>query len=131
MATWPSIPDLKPRVKRTTRYSTFVFQTDGGVAIRRRIWSSPIYDYQLTYAGLRTGVTVSAPGQGYNGLTEPAALAYLFDVASGAFGIHTYVEPADIGGATRTVRFADDALEVEDDEGAPWWRVTVKLTTEI
>lgn len=131
MATWPSIPDLKPRVKRTTRYSTYVWKSDAGTSIRRRVWSSPVYDYQLTYAGLRTGVTVNAPGQGYHGLTEPAALAYLFDAAAGAFGVHTFVEPTDIGGQARTVRFAEDSLQVEDNEGAPWWSVTVTLTTEI
>jgi hypothetical protein len=131
VATWFSIPDLQPRVIAATRYNTKVFPTDGGTSIRRRVWSSPIHDYRLVYAGLRTGVTVNAPGQGYHGFTEPLALKWLFDTAAGAFGVHTFTEPASLGGQTRSVRFVDDSLEFEDDEGAPWWRVAVTLTTEI
>lgn len=131
MATWPQISDLKPRVTRTTRFSTLTFRTDGGTCVRRRVWSSPIYDYRLEYAGLRTGRTITAAGQGYSGMSEPAALAYLFETAAGSFGTHTYVESTDLGGQSRTVRFAEDSLEVQDDEGAPWWRVAVTLTTEV
>lgn len=128
MATWPTLEGLEPKVKRREiRPDIDIFTSDAGTELRRGTWTGPRYEYDLSYACLRTDVTVSAPGQAYNGMSELGALMYLFSIALGTFGEHAFTEPAALGGATRAVRFKDGSLEVSQEDSDTVWSCSLTL----
>lgn len=112
MATWPTLEGLEPNVKRRQIYATDIFESDGGSEVRHQTYAVPKYEYDLSYACLRTDVIVSASGQAYDGMSELGAFLFLFSSAAGSLGTHTFTEPTSYGGSTRTVRYKDDSLEV-------------------
>lgn len=108
MATWPTFAAREPTARRSRIQKRDVFESASGKEVVRRIWAAPRYRYDLTYNLLRTDVVFSAPGQGYDGMTERAALEWL----AAQSGTHAYVDPVD--GVTRNVRVLEDTLDFEE-----------------
>lgn len=119
-ATFPTIAGATITVKRTPRWSTKVQKATSGKELRSAWQSRPIYEFQVTFEFLRQGVR---PGDGT--YTEAATLIDFYNARKGAWDTFFYTDPHD--GTTRTVRFLDDALELERFTAYHWKSQGIKM----
>ena len=105
-ATFPALPGLDIAVKRTELYSTLVQAGQSGKVLRASFWSTPQYEYELTFNFLRQ--TSFSPMTSYD---ELATLKTFFDSMLGQYGSFNYTDPVD--GVVRLCRFAQDSMDIE------------------
>jgi hypothetical protein len=104
----PSLPGLLPEVERVVTYATTVHATISGKEQRTTWQSTPRKTYRLRYGVLREGVTVSASGAPWHGMSEVAALQSVFDTHKGQWDSFSYTDPLTTSSVT--VRFVEDSV---------------------
>jgi hypothetical protein len=130
LTVWPTFAaqDGSPRV--TPIHNTVVQAAQGGPTFKIDLWpSGGKTRYTFSYNGVQSDATINAPGEDYNGMTELAALRYVFAAVKGRWGRINVVDP--ITGAQVLCELESDELEIEQDEGAPWWAAEVSFLSVI
>lgn len=115
---FPTLPGTKMEVTRTPEWSTKVHRAASGAEQRVGYYSSPLYEFKLSIEVLREGF-----GGGVT--AEASTLSNFFNARQGSLDTFFFVDPLD--GTTRTVRFAEDKLEMERPFSKLWAAKSVKL----
>lgn len=98
-ATFPSFPGLRIDVHRRPIYQTDVITSGSGKEVRASWWSTPRYEYDLSFEILREDTTY----------TEVSTLLAFIAARKGAYEAFNYTDPFD--GATVVCRFKQDAFD--------------------
>lgn len=112
-AMFPSLPGLDIAVKRTIAWSNAKQIGTSGKEQRAAFWSTPRYQYELTFNVLRQ--------IGFSPNTiqdEVAILTGFFNSMQGSFGSFNFTDPTD--SVTRLCRFDQDTLDLEQIVFLAW-----------
>lgn len=104
--TFPTLPGLDIAVKRTELYSTLVQPAASGKELRATFWSTPKFQYELTFNCFRqTGFSANTVSD------ELAALQTFFESQLGQFNTFNFTDPVD--STVKVCRFAQDTMDIE------------------
>lgn len=121
---FPTLAGAQITVRRNPKWSTKIQKANSGKELRTSWQSRPIYEFTVTFEFLRQG---NQPGAGV--FSEAATLVDFYNARRGAWDTFLFTDPHD--GTVRTVRFADDHLELERFTAYHWKSTGIKLVEVI
>jgi hypothetical protein len=115
VATFPTLPGLLITCHRRPIFSTGIQTSASGKEMRASWWSTPRYEYDLTFEILREDATY----------TEVSTLLAFIAARLGSFDSFTFVDPYD--GTNVTCRFKQDSFDFARIVDKKWELRTLTL----